>query len=127
MGLAAARLLAKGGAQVVIASRSREKLERAKSEINGDVETAVLDIRYDQQVTSFFEKLGAIDHLVISSAGAVVAPFMELDIARAKDFFDSKFWGAYRVARAAAPNIRYAGSITFFSGAASQRGTPGLS
>src|ERR1041384_7747842 len=111
MGLAAARLLADSGAQVIIASRSPEKLEKARSSLPANIETAVLDIRSDEQVERLFEKLGAIDHLVISAAGAVVAPFKELDIQRAKDFFDSKFWGAYRVARAAAPHIPDSGSI----------------
>jgi NAD(P)-dependent dehydrogenase (short-subunit alcohol dehydrogenase family) len=127
MGLATAKNLAEAQAHVVIASRSAEKLARAKTYIGKPVETRALDIREERQVADFFRSLGAFDHLVIAAADAVLGPFLDLDIQTAQDFFNSKFWGAYRVARYGAPHLRRDGSITFFSGAASQRGTPGLS
>jgi len=126
MGLATAANLAAAGARVIIASRSPEKLERARRSISAPVETRVLDIRSESAVAECFQKLGAFDHLVISASDAVAGPFLEVPIPAAQEFFDSKFWGAYRVARHAAPHIAKDGSITFFSGAASQRGTPGL-
>jgi NAD(P)-dependent dehydrogenase (short-subunit alcohol dehydrogenase family) len=127
MGLAAAKNLAEAGANVLVASRSAEKLARAKAEIGKLIETRVLDVREEQEVANFFRSVGAFDHLVIAAADAVLGPFLDLDIRIAQDFFNSKFWGAYRVARYGAPHLSKDGSITFFSGAASQRGTPGLS
>jgi NAD(P)-dependent dehydrogenase (short-subunit alcohol dehydrogenase family) len=126
MGLATAANLAAAGAHVIIASRSREKLDRAQRAISKAVATQVLDIRNDASVAEFFIGLATLDHLVISAADAVLGPFLEVEIEAAQKFFASKFWGAYRVARYAAPRIAKDGSITFFSGAASQRGTPGL-
>jgi len=127
MGLAAAKTLAEAGGQVLIASRSSDKLERAKAAIGMYVDTRTLDIRDDRQVSDFFRNMKGLDHLVISAADAVLGPFLEVEIEAAQEFFESKFWGAYRVARYAAPGMQKDGSITFFSGAASQRGTPGLS
>jgi NAD(P)-dependent dehydrogenase (short-subunit alcohol dehydrogenase family) len=127
MGLATAKSLADANAQVVIASRSLEKLASAKAHIGRPVETHALDIRDEKQVAGFFRSLGAFHHLVIAAADAVAGPFLDLEIRKAQEFFDSKFWGAYRVARYGAPHLSKDGSITFFSGAASQRGTPGLS
>jgi NAD(P)-dependent dehydrogenase (short-subunit alcohol dehydrogenase family) len=126
MGLATTADLAAAGAHVTIASRSLEKLEKARRSISQPIETRVLDTRTESAVHIFFDDLGGFDHLVISASDAVFGPFLEVPIVSAQEFFDSKFWGAYRVARYAAPHLSKDGSITFFSGAASQRGTPGL-
>src|SRR5262245_23555744 len=126
MGLATAADLAATGALVIIASRSSEKLEKARRSIVQPVETRVLDIRSESAVRFFFNELGRFHHLVVSASDAVFGPFLEVSIASVQEFFDSKFWGAYRVACYAAPHLSKDGSITFFSGAASQRGTPGL-
>ena len=126
MGLAAAKGLAEAGANVLIASRSPEKLAQAKAEIRKAVETRTLDIRNEKQVADFFAAVGPLDHVVVSAADAVWKPFLQAELKVVQDFFDSKFWGAYRVARYAAPHLSKDGSIVFFSGAASQRGTPGL-
>ena len=127
MGLATAANLAASGAEVTIASRSAEKLERARRCIAQPVTVAVLDISDDVSVQKFFKQFRALDHLVISAAGVVFGPFLEVPVAAAQEFFAGKFWGAYRVARYATPILARDGSITFFSGAASQKGTPGLS
>ena len=63
MGLAAAQALAKAGAAVVIASRSQEKLDTAKKNISGDVQTYRLDFTNEPMVDKFFTKTGKIDHL----------------------------------------------------------------
>ena len=125
MGLASAKAVAREGAEVVIASRSREKLEAARAQVGGKVEVRPLDITDEQQVRRFFEEVGAIDHLVLPGSGeAVLGRFAEVDAAAAQRFMESKFWGPARCARLGAPHIRPGGSITFFSGAASRRASP---
>lgn len=127
MGEATAKLLAAEGAVVIIASRSKEKLRRAAESIGPSVEGRELDMTDETQVQAFFEKTQPFDHLIITAADAVMGKFLDVGVARARSFFDSKFWGQYMTARAAAPRIRPGGSITFFAGAASRRATPGLS
>ncbi len=120
MGLAAAVQMSQLGYEVVIASRSKEKLDQAIKTI-GKGESHVLDILEEGDVIRFFSHLGPFDHLVISAADFIMGPFLELSIQEARRFFDSKFWGQYCVAKYGAPKIRKGGSITFFSGIASQR------
>jgi NAD(P)-dependent dehydrogenase (short-subunit alcohol dehydrogenase family) len=127
MGQATAKELAAQGAEVIIASRSKEKLKSAAKAIGRPVLARVLDMTNARQIDAFFQETGPLDHLVISAADAVMGKFADVEIAEAKRFFDSKFWGPYSVARAALSKIRAGGSITFFAGAASRRGTPGLS
>src|SRR3954451_13312522 len=110
IGLATAAHLRAAGASVVIASRSLAKLEKAE-QILGKLEKHALDVTQDSQVAAFFEKVGSFDHLVISSAGVAVAPFLKLKIEAAKEFFESKFWGAYRLTYYGAHRITKNGSI----------------
>ena len=126
IGLATAAHLHAAGARVVIASRSLAKLEKAEQAIGKPIEKHALDVTSEPEVADFFERIGAFDHLVITSAGVAVAPFLELKIDAAKEFFESKFWGAYRLAYYGARRISKEGSITFISGAASHRAAPTL-
>lgn len=120
MGLATAQMLNSLGHEVVIASRSKEKLEQAKKVI-GQVETRVIDVTQETDIARFFESLGPFDHLIVTAADFVMGPFLKLSLEDAKHFFDSKFWGQYLAAKHGAPHIRKGGSITFFCGAAGQK------
>jgi NAD(P)-dependent dehydrogenase (short-subunit alcohol dehydrogenase family) len=126
IGLAVGKLTSQMGAQTVIASRSLEKLENARRTIGPATECHALDMTDERAVDAFFEAVGPYDHLVITAAIAIMGPFRDLPIERAQAFFESKFWGTYRVVRAGVRTIAPRGSITLCSGAASQRGTPGL-
>ena len=106
MGLAAAQALAKIGAAVVIASRSQEKLDKAKANISGDVQTCSLDFTDESKVSDFFNNNGKIDHLVVAAAGAPAwGTFLELDMAALRSAFDTKFWGQFYCTRYAAPHL----------------------
>lgn len=120
MGLAAAEMLHSLGHDIVIASRSKEKLEKAVKTI-GKAEVHVLDITKENEIAQFFNSVGPFDHLVISAANFMMGPFLEMPLNEAKDFFDSKFWGQYLAAKFGAPHIKEGGSITFFCGVAGQK------
>ncbi len=126
MGLAISQLLHHSGYQICIGSRSEAKLKEAIHKIGGG-EYAVIDTRSDESVAHFFAKSGPIDHLIITAADFVMGSFLELDIDSAKGFFESKFWGQYRVARAALSHMKKGGSITFFCGTAGQKPFPNFS
>ncbi len=120
MGLATAKLLYLLGHQIVIASRSKENVDKAVKTI-GQVESYILDVTKEKDVIDFFNSLGPFDHLVTSAANFAIGPFLKMPLDKAKHFFDSKFWGQYLAARASAPHIRKGGSITFFAGVAGQK------
>ena len=121
IGLATAKAAAAEGAQVVIASRSEEKLRKATAEIKGKVESIPVNMLEESSVKALFDRVGALDHLATPGSEAVMGPFLGLEIGAAKAAFDSKFWGQYLAAKYGAPKLRPGGSITLFSGAYSQR------
>ncbi|PVX85941.1 SDR family oxidoreductase [Paraburkholderia unamae] len=119
IGAAAATAFAGLGAQVTIASRSAEKLEATAREIGTPVELMAIDITDDENVERVLEAAGEFDHVVVSAAHTPTGPVRGLELADAYRAMDSKFWGAYRIARAA--RIREGGSLTLVSGFLSVR------
>jgi NAD(P)-dependent dehydrogenase (short-subunit alcohol dehydrogenase family) len=119
IGAATAKAFAELGADVLIASRSEAKLAATATGIGKSVRTAVLDTTDADAVESFFAKAGGFDHVVISAAQTAGGPIRKLALADAYAAMDSKFWGAYRVARAA--QIADGGSLTLVSGFLSVR------
>lgn len=120
MGLATAQKLYSLGHEIVIASRSKDRLEKASKTVGG-VETHILDVTKEKEIIQFFNSVGPFDHLVTSAANFVMGPFLKMPLDEAKHFFDNKFWGQYLAAKYGAPYIRKGGSITFFCGVAGQK------
>lgn len=119
IGLATAAAAAKAGAAVTIASRSRTKLESAVNMLSETTRAAALDTGDAAAVERFFADEAPWDHVIVSAAQTPSGPVRGLSLADAKIAMESKFWGAYRVARAA--KIREGGSLTFVSGFLSVR------
>ncbi|WP_127534700.1 SDR family oxidoreductase [Paenibacillus kobensis] len=117
IGLETARQAAAEGAEVIIASRTEEKLRTAVEALGVDKAAAFqLDTTDEERVRSFFGTAGPIDHLVITAAETAGGPFLSTDSAQARQLFDNKFWGQYYAAKYGAPRISPQGSITLFSG-----------
>lgn len=114
IGRATAKLAAGMGGEVVIASRSAQKVEAAVKAIGGSTAGRVLDATDETAVTAFFADGTEWDHVIVSGSEVTMAPVRELDPAAAHAAFDSKFWGFYRVARAA--RIRPGGSLSVVAG-----------
>jgi NAD(P)-dependent dehydrogenase (short-subunit alcohol dehydrogenase family) len=123
IGLAVAEAAAAAGAQVAIASRSSDRIEAALGRIGRRAVGRTLDTTDDAAVEAFFADTAPFDHVVISAAETKGGPIKELPLADAYAGMNSKFWGAYRVARAA--SIVPGGSLTFVSGAWSRRAPAG--
>jgi NAD(P)-dependent dehydrogenase (short-subunit alcohol dehydrogenase family) len=119
IGAATAKAFADLGAKVTIASRDQHKLDETARSIGADVSTAVLDITNDDAVSDFFARAGTFDHVVISAAQTPTGAARSLELDKAYAAMNSKFWGAYRIARAVQMNE--GGSLTFISGFLSVR------
>lgn len=127
IGLETAKQATALGAEVIIASRSEDKLQKAK-EILGFKTTAYqLDTTDELQVQSFFEKVGHLDHLVVSAAETSSGPFLRTDSAQARKLFENKFWGQYYAAKYGSTQISPHGSITLFSGVVAYKAMIGSS
>ena len=124
IGKSIAQLSAELGAKVTISSRNKEKLDAVAAQTEGEVHAAMMDMTNPGSVEQWAERLGDIDHLVISASSAAHGPFASVEIEAVQRMFDAKFFGPYRTAKAALPHIKKGGSITFFSGVLSRR--PGM-
>lgn len=123
IGLATARLAQAAGAQVTIGSRSREKLDAAKAEIGGAVETIEIDVRDDSSVRTAFERTGTVDHVVFTPPGGTVGKIRDLDTATVLAGLDAKIVAAVRTAKFA--KISEHGSLTYLTGQFARRPLPG--
>lgn len=127
IGFETARQAIAQGASVIIASRSKEKLQNAKEKLGDRAEAYVLDTSQEQQVQSFFQKTGSFDHLVVTAAETSGGSFLQTDTAQARQLFENKFWGQFFAVKYGAPNISQQGSITLFSGIVAYKSMAGSS
>jgi NAD(P)-dependent dehydrogenase (short-subunit alcohol dehydrogenase family) len=121
IGLATAELARQEGADVVIASRNAQRLKAAADKI-GATDIAA-DVTSDESVADLFRKCGPVDHVVVTAAQLRTGPFKTVAMDDVRATMESKFWGAWRVARSA--EIRADGSLTLVTGYLSTRPRPG--
>jgi len=117
IGLATAELAKSEGADVVIASRNAERLKMAATKLG--VRAILADVTSDDSVTQLFRQCGVVDHVVVTAAQLRTGPFKTVSMEDVRATMEGKFWGAWRVARAA--EIRNGGSLTLVSGFLSVR------
>ncbi|NQX71628.1 SDR family oxidoreductase [Paenibacillus alba] len=127
IGLETAKQVIARGADVIIASRSEDKLLKAKELLGAKAAVYSLDTTDEQQVQSFFQQIGPFDHLVISAAETSGGSFLHTETAQARQLFENKFWGQYYAAKYGAPHMSTNGSITLFSGVVAYKSMIGSS
>jgi short-subunit dehydrogenase len=111
IGRATARALAQAGANIVLASRSKSKLEELARElvplgtraIPVDV-TERLSVEAQMRRTS--EEFGSIDVLVNNAGVGLFAPVADGNPDNARYLFDVNFWGSVNCIQAAVPYMR---------------------
>lgn len=121
IGAATARAFATAGAQVSAAGRPGLKLDAIAADVGG--EAVALDFLDPAAVEQLFDGNKPYDHVVVAAAATKSGSVAGLPLEDAKASMESKFWGAYRVARAA--RVGDGGSITFVSGFLSKRPSSG--
>lgn len=114
IGLGAALAARDAGAEVVVASRSQDKVNAAVAKLGANASGAPLDTADEAGIEAFFAARQPFDHVIVSASKTKVAGIHALPLADAYASMNSKFWGAWRIARAAAFNA--GGSLTFVSG-----------
>src|SRR5579859_3252820 len=120
IGLSIAELARREGADVIVASRNAAKLDAVAERLNAiAIPTDVTD---DKSVVNLFKSSGPVDHVVVTAAQLRSGPFKTVAMEDVRSTFEGKFWGAWRVARAA--EFRKGGSLTLVSGFLSVRPRP---
>src|SRR5476651_1813953 len=120
IGLATAELAKQQGADVIIASRNAERLDAVAARLN--VKAIPADVTNDESIANLFRLTGSVDHVVVTAAQLKTGPFKTVAMEDVRGTMESKFWGAWRVARSA--EIRAGGSLTLVSGYLSIRPRP---
>ena len=135
MGLGAAHAAVEAGAEVVVAGRRPEGTgssggaeDKSKSKGQTDrFEHAVVDITDEPSIRRLFERVGELDHLLVTATPpAKDGPFLQQDLSAAQAIMNGKFFGSWACARHAAPRMRAGGSITFLTGGAAIRPRAGM-
>jgi NAD(P)-dependent dehydrogenase (short-subunit alcohol dehydrogenase family) len=121
IGLATAELAKSEGAVVTIASRNAERLKVVAQKCGATAIPA--DVTSDESVANLFRSCGPVDHVVVTAAQLRTGPFKTVSMDDVRATMESKFWGAWRVARVA--EIRPGGSLTLVTGYLSTRPRPG--
>ncbi len=121
IGLATAKLASQQGAKLVIAGRSKEKLDQASKALGkADVQFFKLNNQDEKEIEKFFKKVGEFDHLFTPGASYVRGP-ITASSETAQSSFIGKFWPQYFAVKYSLPFLSKSGSIVLMSGAFSQR------
>jgi NAD(P)-dependent dehydrogenase (short-subunit alcohol dehydrogenase family) len=127
IGFETARRARSEGANVVLAARNPDRLERAAAEL-GAVSSAAFDATDPAALDRFFGDLPeAIDHVLVTGSGPYYAPLADLDRERAHRDFGNHQWLAVAVAQHAIGRVRAGGTLLFMSGTGGRKRGPGLS
>lgn len=125
IGFETARLALQQGANVTIAGRSEEKLEKAKFHLTGTVRTVVANVADELSVQQIFERLDRVDHVFIPAGGLSAGKILDTDPNEFRQGLEERIFGALYVVRAVAPKMPQQGSITLVSGVRAERPIPG--
>mgnify|MGYP003406668412 FL=1 len=131
IGYAVAELAQQAGAEVVIASSNRARVEAAAQRLGERVVAQQLDITDEPQVEAFFKEQGRFDHVVttagdwVAGGGGFRTPLAQVDVPSAAKSFGVRFWGALTLAKHAAPVLSAGGSITLTGGMVAHRPSKG--
>ena len=118
---AVAQAAADAGAEVIMGSSSKVKLQAALGAFTERVEAWQIDVTNEESVREFFDKLGEVDHVAIT-VGASYSPALvvRLDLSESQKPFLVKYWGQFLVSKYASPKLTEGDSNTLTSGILSQ-------
>ncbi len=115
IGLETARLARAEGAELILAARDPDRLERIGRELGA--RTSAFDATDFQRLGEFFEDLPTpIDHVLVTGPGPYYAPLAELDLDRVRRDIEAHLLLPIEVARRAAKRVRPPGTLLFMGG-----------
>ena len=125
IGLETARRARSEGANVILAARNPERLERTAREL-GALSSAAFDATDFERLDRFLDELPTpIDHIMVSSGGPYYARLADIDFARARRNVDEVLWLPLQIARRAVGKVRPGGTLLFISGTGGRRAATG--
>jgi len=124
IGLETGRRARAEGAEVILAARDADRLQRAGRELGA--RTAAFDATDFAALGKFFRELPAIDHVMVTGSGPYYAPLAQFEIEKARRDLDAHLFLPIQVARLAVGKVRAGGTLIFMGGTGARRAAPGL-
>ncbi len=126
IGFETSKKLAQKGAIVYMASKTKNKIEKAAFEAGQGTIPITLDFADESAVESFFKETGNIDHLVcVGASNSAWGKFIDIETAALLKAFNSKFYGYFFSAKHALPVLSKSGSIVFVIAGSARKAIPG--
>lgn len=130
MGLAMAKRLVEGGAEVLVTGRNPANLKDARNELGPSAHVVGSDIADPAAVAALGElvasRLGRVDHLFVNAGIARLGTFETVT----EEDYDAQFAvntkGAFFTVQRLIPLLNEGGSIVFTTSVADNSGTPGM-
>ena len=128
IGLAAARQLADGGAEIVAASRSDSNRETAAHTLGPNAVIREVDVLDRDGLSALFQEQAPFDILVCAATGGprAMGPFIEMELDGFQGSF-AKLWGYTNAVRLGISSMNDDGTIVLVSGYPARRPSPGAS
>jgi NAD(P)-dependent dehydrogenase (short-subunit alcohol dehydrogenase family) len=122
IGLAVAQQVVAQGASAVIVSSNADRVKQAIATLDGKAEGHTLDLSNEQDIQSFFQRLGDFDHLVFTAGDALqLNELVATDLDKARRAFELRYWAVLAAVKYASKHIREGGSIVLTTGIAGER------
>ena len=118
IGLAVARLLAQGGAKVVLAARSADKLKQLEREIPGSFAVPT-DMRKQEDIIQLVQqteqKFGRIDILINNAGQGLLSPVASIDLKDYREIMELNVFAVLEAMQAVIPIMRKQGGGTILN------------
>ena len=118
IGLAVARLLAQGGATVVLAARSADKLKQLEREIPGSFAVPT-DMRKQEDIRQLVQqteqKFGRIDILINNAGQGLLSPVAAIDLKDYREIMELNVFAVLEAMQAVIPIMRKQGGGTILN------------
>jgi NAD(P)-dependent dehydrogenase (short-subunit alcohol dehydrogenase family) len=122
IGLEVAQQVVAQGASAIIVSSNADRVKQAVAKLGGKAGGHTLDLSNEQDIQSFFQRLGDFDHLVFTAGDALqLSELAATDLSKARHAFELRYWAVLAAVKHASRYIREGGSIVLTTGIAGER------
>lgn len=123
VGFAVAAMARDDGAEIVVGSSQTPRITAAAEKLGPNARGLTVDVKSEASVASFFDAIGAFDHLVFTAGdwAHMTGKTRDLDVEASKARMEVRFWGAARAAKHALSHIATNGTITLTGGMLAHR------
>ncbi|HEX3383680.1 MAG TPA: SDR family oxidoreductase [Mucilaginibacter sp.] len=116
-GLATAKAAAKLGANVVVVSSRQQRVDNALTFLPKGSEGYAADLADEKQIEALFKQIGEFDHLVFTAGETLqLSELSSINTEDAKQFFNTRYWGALMAVKYGSRLIHKDGSIVLTNG-----------